>query len=54
MLHLFTHVFTYVFVTLSILQSLFIEKGFQKTENSKQNVVLLAFLFIVKNNKQNK
>ena len=35
----------YVFVTLSILQSQFTEKGFKKTENSKQNVVLLLFLF---------
>ena len=39
------HVFTYVFVTLSILQSQFIEKGFKKAENSEQNVVLLLFLF---------
>ena len=37
--------FTYVFVTLSILQSEFIEKGFKKAENSEQNVVLLLFLF---------
>ena len=34
----------YVYGTLSILQSQFIEKGFKKAENSKQNVVLL-FLF---------
>ena len=40
-----THVFTYVFVTLSILQSQFIEKGFKKAKNSEQNVVLLLFLF---------
>ena len=33
------------FVTLSILQSQFIEKGFKKAENSEQNVVLLLFLF---------
>ena len=44
-MHLITHVFTYVFVTLSILQSEFIEKGFKKAENSEQNVVLLLFLF---------
>ena len=31
----------YVYGTLSILQSQFIEKGFKKAENSKQNVVLL-------------
>ena len=37
--------FTYVFVTLSILQSQYIEKGFQKAENSEQNVVLQLFLF---------
>ena len=39
------HVITYihVFVTLSILQSQFTEKGFKKTENSEQNVVLLLF-----------
>ena len=51
--------FTYVFVTLSILQSQFIEKaflwtvlrsdliekGFKKAENSEQNVMLLLFLF---------
>ena len=35
----------YVNVTLSILQSKFIEKGFKKAENSQQNVVLLLFLF---------
>ena len=34
-----------VFVTLSILQSQFIEKGFKKAENCEQNVVLLLFLF---------
>ena len=28
-----------------ILQSQFIEKGFQKAENSEQNVMLLLFLF---------
>ena len=38
--------FTYVFVTLIILQSQFIEKGFKKAENSERvNVVLLLFLF---------
>ena len=55
MLHPFTHVFTYAFGTLSVLQSLFIKKGFKKTENSEKNVVfelLLLFLFTVKNNKQ--
>ena len=41
----FNFVFMYVFVTLRILQSQFIEKGFKKTENSEQNVVLLLFLF---------
>ena len=35
----------YVFVTLSILQSRFIEKGFKKAKNSEQNAVLLLFLF---------
>ena len=35
-------VFCFVF---GILQSHFIEKGFKKTENSEQNVVLLLFLF---------
>ena len=35
----------HVFVMLSILQSLFIEKGFKKTKKSEQNVVLLLFLF---------
>ena len=39
----------YVFVTLSILQSQFIEKGFKKTENSEQNVVLLLFLLTLEN-----
>ena len=39
--------FMYVFVTLSILQSQFIEKGLKKAENSEQNVVLLlTFLFM--------
>ena len=33
-----------VFV-FGVLQSHFIEKGFKKTENSEQNVVLLLFLF---------
>ena len=37
--------FTYVFVTLSIIQSQVIDKGFKKAENSEQNVVLLLFLF---------
>ena len=45
MLYLITHVFTYVFVTLIILQSHFIEKGFKKTENSEQYLVLLLSLF---------
>ena len=40
----YQHVFMYAFVTLSILQSQFTEKGFKKTENSEQNVVLLLFL----------
>ena len=40
--------FTYTFVTLSILQSQFIEKGFKKAENSEQNVVLLLFLIYTK------
>ena len=39
----------YVNVTLSILQSQFIEKGFKKAENCEQNVVLLLFLFTLKN-----
>ena len=47
-LHLIVHVFTYVFVTPSFLQSQFTEKGFKKTENSEQNVVLLLFLFMLK------
>ena len=34
-----------VFVMLSILQSQFTEKGFKKSQNSGQNVVLLLFLF---------
>ena len=46
---LITHVFTYVFVTLSILQSQFIETGFMKTENSEQSVVLLLFSFMLDN-----
>ena len=37
--------FTYVFVTLSIIQSQFIDQVFKKAENSEQNVVLLLFLF---------
>ena len=36
---------TYVFVTLSLLQSQFIEKSFKKTENFEYDVVLLWFLF---------
>lgn len=40
-----THVLAYVFVTLSIRQSQLIEKGFKKTKNSQQNVVLPLFLF---------
>ena len=47
-LHLIVHVFTYVFATPSFLQSQFTEKGFKKTENSEQNVVLLLFLFTLK------
>ena len=43
------HVFTYVFVTLGILQSQFIEKGFKKAKNSEQNVVLLLPLFTLEN-----
>ena len=39
------YVFTCVFVTLSILLSQFIEKGFKNAKNSKQNVVLLNLLF---------
>ena len=35
---------------LSILQSQFSEKGFKKAENSKQNVVLLLFLFTLQTN----
>ena len=42
---LITHVFTYVFVTLSILQSQFIETGFMKTENSEQCGVTLVFIY---------
>ena len=30
---------------ISILQSQFIEKGFEKTENSEQNMVSVLFLF---------
>ena len=41
----YEEMFTYVFVTLSILQSQFIEKGFKKAKNSEQNVVLLWLLF---------
>ena len=37
--------YIYVFVMLNILQSQFIEKGLKKAENSKQNVVILLFLF---------
>ena len=40
----------YVFVTLSILQSQFIEKDFKKSENSEQNVVLLLWLFTLDKN----
>ena len=40
----FNYVFMCVFVTPSILQPQFIEKGFKKTENTEQNVVLLLFL----------
>ena len=35
----------FITVTLSILQSQFIDKRFKKTENYEQNVVLLLFLF---------
>ena len=45
----YQHVFMYVFVTLSILQSQFTEKGFQKTENYEQNEVLLLFLLTPEN-----
>ena len=41
-------------MTLSILQSQFIEKGFKKAENSKQNVVLLLFLFTLDKKKKKK
>ena len=41
----YTCVYIYVFVTLSILQSQFIKKGFKKADNFEQNVVLLLFLF---------
>ena len=36
---------TYTFVTLSIFQSQFTEKGFNKTDNFEHCVVLLLFLF---------
>ena len=39
----------YVFVMLSILRSQFTQKGFKKTENSAQNVVLLLFLYMLDN-----
>ena len=39
----------YAFVTLSFLQSQFIEKSSKKTENSEQNVVLLLFLLTLEN-----
>ena len=39
---------TYVFVTLSILQSQFIEKGFKETENVDSVVLLLFLLFYSK------
>ena len=47
-LHLTAHVFTCAFVTLSFLPSQFTEKGFKKTENSEQNVVLLLLFFTLK------
>ena len=34
---------------ISIRQSQFIEKGFKKTENSVQNMVLVLFLFTLQN-----
>ena len=43
------HLITRVFMMLSILQSQFTEKGFKKTENSAQNVVLLLFLYMLDN-----
>ena len=43
--HLITHVFKYVFVTLSILQSQFMENRFRKTEHSEHTGVLLLLLF---------
>ena len=46
--------FTYVFVTLSFLQSQFIETGFKKADNSEQNVELLLFLFTLNKNKERK
>ena len=42
------------FVTLSILQSQFIEKGFKKAENSKQNVLLLLFFIYTRYKKKKK
>ena len=42
----------YVFVTLSILQSQFIEKDFKKSENSEQNVALLLCLFTLDKNRR--
>ena len=42
----------YVFVTLNILQSQFIEKGFKESENSEQNVVLLLWLFTLDKNRR--
>ena len=41
----FNYECVYVFVMLSILQSQLIEKGFKKTENFQDSVVLLLFLF---------
>ena len=41
----FNYAQMYVFVMLSVLQSQFTENGFKKTENSKQNVVLMLFSF---------
>ena len=42
----------HVRVTLSILQSQFIEKGLKRTQNVERNVVLLLLLFTLK--KKNK
>ena len=42
------------FVTLGILQSQFTEEGFKKTENSKQNVVLLLFVFTLDKKRKKK